>query len=99
MLQESGEPVRRRVAPPPSRDERALRERIQKFALSRFRDDFERAVRLGKSPRQAAGDPQMRERLEEVLKVVEYNEEQKRRAGEPYMDIADLHRELGLPPC
>lgn len=93
--------MRRRVALPPSRDERVLRERIQKFAFqSRFRDDFERAVRLGgKSPRQAAGDPQMRERLEEVLKVVEYNEEQKRRAGEPYMDIADLRRELGLPPC
>ncbi len=52
----------------------------------------------GKSPRQAAGDPQMRERLEEVLKVIEYNEEKKRRAGEPYMDIADLRCELGLPP-
>ncbi len=52
----------------------------------------------GKTPRQAAGDPAMRERLEEVLKAIEYSEEQKRRAGEPYMDINNLRRELGLPP-
>lgn len=52
----------------------------------------------GQSPRQAASDPQMRERLEEVLKIIEYNEERKRRDGEPYMDVADLRRELGLPP-
>jgi hypothetical protein len=52
----------------------------------------------GKSPRQAASDPAMREQLEEMLKAIEYTEEQKRRAGEPCMDIADLRRELGLPP-
>lgn len=40
----------------------------------------------------------MRERLEEMLKVIEYNEEQKPRAGEPYVDVADLCCELGLPP-
>ena len=50
-----------------------------------------------KSPREASRDPAMREQLEELLKAVEYMEEQKRRAGEPYMDVADLRRELGLP--
>lgn len=52
----------------------------------------------GKSPRQAARDPGMREQLEELLKVVEYLEERKRQDGEPYLDVADLRRELGLPP-
>lgn len=52
----------------------------------------------GRSPREAAGDPAMREQLEELLKVIEYMEEQRRRAGEPHIDIADLRRDLGLPP-
>ncbi|MFQ6101196.1 MAG: antitoxin Xre/MbcA/ParS toxin-binding domain-containing protein [Anaerolineae bacterium] len=50
----------------------------------------------GRSPRQAAGDPAMREQLEELLKAIEYMEE-RRRAGEPYIDITDLRRKLGLP--
>jgi hypothetical protein len=52
----------------------------------------------GKSPRQAARDPAMRGRLEELLKAVEYMEEQRRRDGEPYNDVADIRRDLGLPP-
>jgi len=51
----------------------------------------------GKSPRAASRDPAMREQLEELLKAVEYMEERRRREGEPYIDVADLHRELGLP--
>ncbi len=52
----------------------------------------------GKSPRAASRDPAMREQLEELLKTVEYIEEQKRRAGKSYISVADLRRELGLPP-
>jgi hypothetical protein len=52
----------------------------------------------GKSPRAASRDPAMREQLEELLKAIEYMEEQRRRAGEPYTDVAELRRELGLPP-
>jgi hypothetical protein len=52
----------------------------------------------GKSPREASRDPGMREQLEELLKIVEYMEERKRRDGESYADVADLRRELGLPP-
>jgi hypothetical protein len=52
----------------------------------------------GKSPRAASRDPAMREQLEELLKAIEYMEERRRRAGEPYTDVAELRRELGLPP-
>ena len=52
----------------------------------------------GKSPRAASRDPGLREQLEELLKAVEYMEERRRREGEPYIDVADLRRELGLPP-
>lgn len=52
----------------------------------------------GTSPRAAARDPAMREQMEELLKSVEYIEEQKRREGAPHIDVADLRRELGLPP-
>jgi hypothetical protein len=80
-----------------SRDERALARRMIAEQLEEWPDTSIPALG-GKSPRQAASDPQMREQLEEMLKAVEYSEEQKRRAGDPYMDIADLRRELGLPP-
>jgi len=52
----------------------------------------------GKSPRQASHDPGLREQLEELLKAVEYMEERKRREGQPYIDVADMRRELGLLP-
>ncbi len=52
----------------------------------------------GKSPRQASRDPGAQEQLEELLKTVEYVEDRKRRDGEPYIDVADIRRELGLPP-
>ena len=53
---------------------------------------------LNKSPREAARDPAMREQLDELFKALEYIEEQKQRDGEPYLDVADMRRELGLPP-
>ena len=51
-----------------------------------------------KSPREAARDPALRETLEEILKSIEYTEERRRRAGEPFFNVANLRRELGLPP-
>jgi len=53
---------------------------------------------LNKSPREAARDPAMREQLDELFKALEYIEEQKREEGKPYFDVADMRRELGLPP-
>ncbi len=50
----------------------------------------------GRSPREAARDPAMREALEEMFKAMEYIEEQKRRNDEPYFDVADVRRKLGL---
>jgi hypothetical protein len=50
----------------------------------------------GKSPRQAAGDPTMHGQLEELFKSIEYTEERRRQAGEPYIDIADIRHDLGL---
>jgi hypothetical protein len=75
-------------------------------ALTRQMLDTQRAEWLdapipalgGKSPREAARDPAMREQLEELLKTLEYVEEQKRREGKPCIDITNLRRELGLPP-
>jgi hypothetical protein len=51
----------------------------------------------GMTPREAARDPAMRERLEEILKSIEYEEEHKRRKGEPCADVAAMRREMGLP--
>lgn len=87
-------PPRRRVL---SREEQII---AQRTLVEQYKTWVDTAIPAldGKSPRQAAGDPSMRERLEELLKVIEYNEERRRRAGEPYMDIANLRRELGLPP-
>jgi len=46
----------------------------------------------------ASRDSGSREQLEEPLKAIEYMEEQRRREGKPYIDVADMRRELGLPP-
>ena len=49
-----------------------------------------------KSPREAARDPALREKLDELLKAFEYVEEQKRRDGEPDFDLDGVRRKLGL---
>ena len=46
----------------------------------------------GRSPREAARDPAMREAFDEMFKAFEYIAEQKRRDGEPYFDVADVRR-------
>jgi hypothetical protein len=81
----------------PSEMDPAITRQIQK----QLRDDWLNAplAALGdRSPREAARDPAMREQLDEMFKALEYIEEQKRQAGEPYLGVADMRRELGLPP-
>ena len=53
---------------------------------------------LAKYPREAARDPAMREQIDELFKALEYIEERKREEGKLYFDVADMRRELGLPP-
>jgi hypothetical protein len=50
---------------------------------------------VSQGPREAARDPAMREALDEMFKALEYIETQKRRDGEPYLDVAEVRRKLG----
>ncbi len=50
----------------------------------------------GQTARQAVRTPAGRKQVEELLKQLEYREEQNRRRGEPYYDVNRLRRELGL---
>lgn len=50
----------------------------------------------GFTPREAAAEPRMHQRLEDLLKELEYNETLKKRAGQPYFDAAILRRRLGF---
>jgi len=74
---------------------------ISRRMQEKLRDDWlnEPVPALGgRSIREAARDPTMREQIDEMFKGLEYLEEQQRKAGEPYFDVADMRRELGLPP-
>jgi len=50
----------------------------------------------GKTPREAAKGNDSRGKLLQLLKDIEYGEEQKRQAGEYWYDVSKLRRELGL---
>lgn len=50
----------------------------------------------GMTPREAASDVSAKGKLIEILKDFENMEEKKRRAGDPYIDVAFLKKELGL---
>ncbi len=50
----------------------------------------------GKTPREAAKGIDSREKLIQLLKDIEYSEEQKRLAGEYWYDVNKIRRELGL---
>lgn len=89
--------------PPPQRREpmsREERELVHQMIVEQYKAWLDESIPAldGATPRQAAQDPAMREQLEELLKSVEYTEERRRRKGEPYVDIADIRRDLGLPP-
>jgi hypothetical protein len=96
------EDVAEQAGPPRSHDvppeiDRALRRQIQERQRAEWLDT-PLPVLGGRSPRQAAGDPALREQLDELFKAFDYVEEQKRKNGEPYLDVAEMRRELGLPP-
>jgi len=95
MLESGGAPEPREE--PLSEEEKALERRMMQ---AQYQEWLDRPIPMldGKTPRQAADDPAMREQLEELLKPVEYMEGRRQRKGEPYIDVADMRRELGLPP-
>jgi len=88
--------------PSPARDiSSEIDSAIMRRVLETQRDEWLNTPVPGlgdKSPREAARDPAMREQIDELFKVLEYIEEQKRQDGRPYLDVVDLRRELGLPP-
>ena len=72
----------------------AIERRMREALLEKWLDTP--APKLGgRSPREAARDPAMREAFDEMFKAFEYIEAQKHRDGEPYFDVADVRRKLG----
>ncbi|MBS1254076.1 MAG: hypothetical protein MAG451_03132 [Anaerolineales bacterium] len=51
----------------------------------------------GKTPREAVRDPEGRAQVVEILKSIEYTEEKRREAGEPWFDVNQIRRDLDLP--
>ncbi|RME42433.1 MAG: DUF2384 domain-containing protein, partial [Chloroflexi bacterium] len=51
----------------------------------------------GKTPREAVKRPEGRSHVIELLKAIEFLEEERRRAGKPWYDVNQIRRELGLP--
>lgn len=51
----------------------------------------------GRSPRQACATEEGRVQVAELLKHLENMEEKKKRAGQPYIEVNVIRRELGLP--
>ncbi len=51
----------------------------------------------GRSPRQACATEEGRLQVTEILKHLENLEEKKKRAGQPYIEVNVIRRELGLP--
>jgi hypothetical protein len=72
----------------------AIDRRMREAMLEKWLDTPARNLG-GRSPREAARDPAVREELDEMFKALEYIAEQKRRDGEPYFDVAGLRRKLG----
>lgn len=80
---------------PPAEAEALMKE----FFEQQYREWLDESIPAlgGKTPREAAQDPEGRAELIELLKSIEYTEERRRRAGEPGFDVNRLRRELGLP--
>jgi hypothetical protein len=49
----------------------------------------------GKTPREAARDPDLAEEVDDMLKSYEYLAEDRRREGVPYLDVDEMRRKLG----
>jgi len=50
----------------------------------------------GKTPREAAATKAGREKVLDLIKDLENGEARKKKAGEPFMDLGPLRRELGI---
>lgn len=72
---------------------------VQKFLDNYYRRWLDEPVPAlgGRSPRQACDTGEGRAQVRELLKSLENLEERKRRAGEPYIEVDTIRRELGLP--
>ena len=87
----------RRRWPRLSREEQALaQEMIDRFAAEWLNNPIPALGNL--SPRQAANIPEHRDKVIELLKQLEYMEDERQARGEPpAMDVARIRRDLGLP--
>ncbi|MFQ5594006.1 MAG: hypothetical protein ACE5HA_07630 [Anaerolineae bacterium] len=94
MAHRPAEPRARPHVPPEVADASAselLRERYENWA------DEPIEGLGGETPREAIEDPEGRAKVIEMLKIAEFIEEGRRRAGEPWYDVNQIRRELGLP--
>lgn len=100
---ESVEDLMERPLPEPSPRERVPPEVADALMREMFKEQYEHWVDEsipalgGKTPREAVQDPEGHAQVIELLKSVEYTEEQRRKAGEPWFDVNQLRRQLGLP--
>ena len=88
----------RRQAPTPEIPPEVEAEVLQQFVDKHYATwpDIPLPALGGKTARQAVRTPAGRKQVAEILKQLEFNEEHKRRRGEPYYDVNRLRRELGL---
>jgi hypothetical protein len=95
MVRQPPTPLRRPPSVPPEVAEASaheiLREEFEKWA------DKPMEALGGRTPREAVQDPEGRDQVIEMLKIAEFIQEGRRRAGEPWYDINQIRRELGLP--
>lgn len=72
---------------------------VRQFLQSYYRRWVDEPVPAlgGRSPRQACASPEGRLQVVELLKFLENMEEKKKRAGQPFVEVNLIRRELGLP--
>jgi hypothetical protein len=74
---------------PPGVDPETARRRLAQWL------DTPQPNLVGKTPREAARDPDLAEEVDDMLKTYEYLAEERRRQGGPYLDVDEMRRQLG----
>ncbi len=76
-----------------------VEEAMGRFLASYYRRWMDEPVESlgGRSPRNACENDEGRRQVIELLKLIENMEDKKRRAGEPFIEVNSIRRELGLP--
>ena len=74
---------------PPEVDPETARRRLAQWL------DTPQPNLVGKTPREAARDPDLAEEVDDMLKTYEYLAEERRRQGGPYLDVDEMRRQLG----